>query len=339
MNYNYILIIFTFILFVLILYKVFTNNIKNNREDFTNFNNKNEVKSNMNNNEFKLHVYDWGAQICIKDLESILNRGDMINNEFTWFRSPSKYSGFYHLDTGSHLLVDMLMMKRIDMIKNLKDNNVKYDDLNKTGYIYLQGGTPPVANFQNIDIEGQKYNNVPVCLMALDNQHMMEKEREAVNGIFGLSNIGKNNNLHKYSILNKLLENVNKKTVLLDFINSKMMIGVDNNINHHFKGKILKCDDNNFHRMDVEVIDSDNNKPYEILIDTGTLYSQFEYGGKVLLKGKNSSSGYIKIKDARLLPLELTGNIRQIILGYNDMYEGKMFIDFDNNLIYLEQNN
>ena len=338
MNYNYILIIFTFILVILISYKVLINYTER-FTIFSNNNNDNIKHTTDNTNEFKLHVYDWGAQICIKDLESILNKGDMINNKFTWFRAPSKYSGFYHLDTGSHLLVDMLMMNRNDMIKNLKDNNVRYDVLNNTGYIYLQGGTPPVANFQNLEIEGKKYNNVPVCLMALDNQHMMEKEREAVNGIFGLSNIGKNNNLHKYSILNKLLENVNKKTVLLDFINSKMSIGVDNNINHNFKGKILKCDDNNFHRMDVEVIDSDTNKPYEILIDTGTLYSQFEYGGEVLLKGKNTSSGYIKINDAKLLPLELTGNIRQIILGYNDMYKGKMFLDFDNNIIYLEQNN
>ena len=295
--------------------------------------------SNDNTNVFDLHVYDWGAQVAIKNITSILNHGDVYNTKFEWSKKPIKYSGFYHLDTGSHLLVDMIMMNRKDLVNSLKKNNIKYDDLQKSGYVYLQGGTPPLNNFQNnLKIDNKNYDNVPVGLMALDGQHMMEKERESVNGVFGLSYIGDNHNLKKYSILDKLLENVNNKSVLLDFKNSKMILGEPPPSDFHFKGKILKTDNNNLHRMEVSVIDSDNNKEYNILIDTGTLYSQFEYSGKVVLKGINDSSGIITLQNSRLLPLELSNNIRQIILGYNDLYNGWLYINYDTNLIYLNQN-
>ena len=292
-----------------------------------------------NNNIFDLHVYDWGAQVSIKNITSILNYGDVYNSKFKWSKKPIKYSGFYHLDTGSHLLVDMIMMNKNKVINNLKRYNIKYDDLQKSGYIYLQGGTPPLNNFQNnLLIDNKKYDNVPVGLMALDGQHMMEKERESVNGVFGLSYIGNNHNLKKYSILDKLLENHSNKTVLLDFTNSKMILGGSPPTDFHFKGNILKTNDNNLHRMEVSVIDSDNNKEYDILIDTGTLYSQFEYSGEVILKGINNSSGIIKLQNSRLLPLELSNNIRQIILGYNDLYKGWLYIDYNNNIVYLNQN-
>jgi len=298
-----------------------------------------ELSVNNNNNIFDLHVYDWGAQVVIKNITSVLNHGDVYNSKFKWSKKPIKYSGFYHLDTGSHLLVDMIMMNKNDLINNLKENNIKYDDLQKSGYIYLQGGTPPLNNFQNnLEIDKKKYDNVPVGLMALNGQHMMEKERESVNGVFGLSAIGNNHTLKKYSILDKLLENYNNKTILLDFFNSKMILGESPPSDFHFKGSILKTQDNNLHRMEVNVIDSDNNKEYNILIDTGTLYSQFEYSGEVTLKGVKKSSGIIKLQNSRLLPLELSNNIRQIILGYNDLYNGWLYIDYNTNIIYLNQN-
>ena len=106
----------------------------------------------------------------------------------------------------------LLAMKRA--ILGLKKNNIEYDDLQESGYIYLQGGTPPLNNFQNnLKIDNKNYDNVPVGLMALDGQHMMEKERESVNGVFGLSYIGDNHNLKKYSILDKLLENLKVEKV------------------------------------------------------------------------------------------------------------------------------
>ena len=320
-----IIIILTIIFFIIILNKL------NYKRDI--------IYSDNNNNVFDLHVYDWGAQVAIKNITSILNHGDVYNSKFKWTKEPTKYSGFYHLDTGSHLLVDMIMMNRNEVINNLKENNIAYDDLQKSGYIYLQGGTPPLNNFQNdLLIDNKKYDNVPVGLMALDGQHMMEKERESVNGVFGLSYIGNNHNLKKYSILDKLLENHSNKSVLLDFSNSKMILGESPPTDFHFKGKILKTDDNSLHRMEVSVVDSDNNKEYNILIDTGTLYSQFEYSGEVTLKGTKSSSGIIKLQNSRLLPLELSNNIRQIILGYNDLYKGWLYIDYNTNMVYLNQN-
>tara|TARA_B100001094_G_scaffold331022_1_gene397975 strand:+ start:394 stop:1383 length:990 start_codon:yes stop_codon:yes gene_type:complete len=328
MNLKFLIPILLFFILLVILIKNTNNSIIYDNND-----------NNDNNNVFDLHVYDWGAQVAIKNITSILNYGDVYNTKFEWSKKPIKYSGFYHLDTGSHLLVDMIMMNRSDLINNLKKNNIKYDDLQQSGYIYLQGGTPPLNNYQNnLKIDNKNYDNVPVGLMALDGQHMMEKERESVNGVFGLSYIGDNHNLKKYSILDKLLENVNNKSVLLDFKNSKMTLGESPPSDFHFKGKILKTDNNNLHRMEVSVIDSDNNKEYNILIDTGTLYSQFEYSGKVVLKGSKDSSGIITLQNSRLLPLELSNNIRQIILGYNDLYNGWLYINYDTNMIYLNQN-
>jgi hypothetical protein len=325
MNLKFLIPILLFFIFLVILIKNTNNSIIYDNND--------------NDNVFDLHVYDWGAQVAIKNITSILNYGDVYNTKFEWSKKPIKYSGFYHLDTGSHLLVDMIMMNRSDLVNNLKKNNIKYDDLQQSGYIYLQGGTPPLNNYQNnLKIDNKNYDNVPVGLMALDGQHMMEKERESVNGVFGLSYIGDNHNLKKYSILDKLLENVNNKSVLLDFKNSKMKLGESPPSDFHFKGKILKTDNNNLHRMEVSVSDSDNNKEYNILIDTGTLYSQFEYSGKVVLKGSKDSSGIITLQNSRLLPLEFSNNIRQIILGYNDLYNGWLYINYDTNMIYLNQN-
>ena len=56
------------------------------------------------------------------------------------------------------------------------------------------------------------------------------------------------------------------------------------------------------------------------------------------MKGINNSSGIIKLQNSRLLPLELSNNIRQIILGYNDLYKGWLYIDYNNNIVYLNQN-
>ena len=44
------------------------------------------------------------------------------------------------------------------------------------------------------------------------------------------------------------------------------------------------------------------------------------------------------MKNAKMLPPNLVGNGKPVILGYNDLYKGSMFIDFDNYLLYINQN-
>ena len=107
MKLQFILPVLIFIIFLIFL-------IRSNGSKCVNTN---------NNNVFDLHVYDWGAQVAIKNIMSILNHGDVYNTKFKWSKKPIKYSGFYHLDTGSHLLVDMIMMNRTDVINNLKKYN------------------------------------------------------------------------------------------------------------------------------------------------------------------------------------------------------------------------
>ena len=105
------------------------------------------ILNNDDKNTYDLHVYPWGTQIMIKDLMTSSHTGDVINEQFVWERKPQKYSGFYQLDTGSHLLTDLLMMSRNDLKNNLDKHGIQYDDLHSSGYAYLQGGTPPI----NID--------------------------------------------------------------------------------------------------------------------------------------------------------------------------------------------
>ena len=63
-----------------------------------------------NENTYDLHVYPWGAQIAIRDITTPNWTGDVVDNEFKWSRKPQTYSGFYQLDTGSHLLTDLIKL-------------------------------------------------------------------------------------------------------------------------------------------------------------------------------------------------------------------------------------
>ena len=42
------------------------------------------------------------------------------------------------------------------------------------------------------------------------------------------------------------------------------------------------------------------------------------------------------MKNAKILPEELVGK-DQVILGYNDIYNGSLFIDYESDTIYLMQ--
>jgi len=90
-------------------------------------------------------------------------------------------------------------------------------------------------------------------------------------------------------------------------------------------------------RMDVWIKDKRNND-YKMLVDTGTLYSQFKYTGKTNLTGIKENNGILIMNNAKILPTSLVGNGKPVILGYNDLYKGSMFIDFDNYLLYINQN-
>ena len=117
--------------------------------------------------------------------------------------------------------------------------------------------------------------------MSIYNQENMIKERSSVNGIIGLASINPSNNLHKYSSVNPLLENGSRRTILLDFINKKFIIGDNPPPIYTFKGKMDY--DNNIMRMDVWI--EHKGKEHKLLIDTGTLYSQFLETGPIELSG------------------------------------------------------
>ena len=77
----------------------------------------------------------------------------------------------------------------------------------------------------------------------------------------------------------------------------------------------------------------------KLLVDTGTLYSQYLSTGPQILKGVDDkdSKGTIKMHNAKILPRELVGT-GQKILGYNDLYHGYMYIDYDDDMLYINQN-
>ena len=291
-------------------------------------------------NTYDLHVYPWGTQIMIKDLMTSSHTGDVVNDKFVWERKPQKYSGFYQLDTGSHLLTDLLMMSRTDLKNNLDKHGITYDDLHSSGYAYLQGGTPPINIHQDVRVDN-KPHKMPVGLMALGEQKNMLREREIVNGVFGLAHIHDGHPLKNYAVTDVLFKTAPKKTIMIDFKNEKMIVGHDIPNDYTFKGKMDygngKEDKGNMMRMDVWITD-EKGEQNKLLVDTGTLYSQYLQKGPQTLKGidEKSSKGSLKMNNAKILPKELVG-VGQKILGYNDLYHGYMFIDYDDDTIYINQ--
>ena len=287
-------------------------------------------------NTYDLHVYPWGTQIMIKDLMTSSHTGDVINDKFVWERKPQKYSGFYQLDTGSHLLTDLLMMSRNDLKTNLDKHGVKYDDLHSSGYAYLQGGTPPINIHQVVRVDG-KYHKMPVGLMALGEQKNMLREREIVNGVFGLAHIHDGHPLKNYAVTDVLFETAPKRSIMIDFKNERMIVGHPVPTDYTFKGK-MDYGTEGMMRMDVWISD-DKGKQNKLLVDTGTLYSQYLWKGPQTLKGidERDSKGSLKMNNAKILPKELVGT-GQMILGYNDLYHGYMYIDYDTDTMYINQN-
>ncbi len=289
-------------------------------------------------NTYDLHVYPWGTQIMIKDLMTSSHTGDVINKEFVWERKPQKYSGFYQLDTGSHLLTDLLMMSRNDLKNNLDKHGVQYDDLHSSGYAYLQGGTPPINIDQDVRVDN-KPHRMPVGLMALGEQKNMLREREIVNGVFGLAHIHDGHPLKNYAVTDVLFKTSPRKTIMIDFKNEKMIVGASEPNDYTFKGKMDYGNrQNNMMRMDVWIRD-DRGEQNKLLVDTGTLYSQYLYTGPLTLNGvdERGSKGTLKMHNAKILPKNLVG-VGQKILGYNDLYKGYMYIDYETDIIYINQN-
>lgn len=289
-------------------------------------------------NTYDLHVYPWGTQIMIKDLMTSSHTGDVINKEFVWERKPQKYSGFYQLDTGSHLLTDLLMMSRNDLKNNLDKHGVQYDDLHSSGYAYLQGGTPPINIDQDVRVDN-KPHRMPVGLMALGEQKNMLREREIVNGVFGLAHIHDGHPLKNYAVTDVLFKTSPRKTIMIDFKNEKMIVGAPEPNDYTFKGKMDYGNrQNNMMRMDVWIRD-DRGEQNKLLVDTGTLYSQYLYTGPLTLNGvdERGSKGTLKMHNAKILPKNLVG-VGQKILGYNDLYKGYMYIDYETDTIYINQN-
>lgn len=321
-NFKYISFFLLVIIFLILFYKIFLG-----KSDTI------LVKDDVNT--YDLHVYPWGTQIMIKDLMTSSHTGDVINGNFVWERKPQKYSGFYQLDTGSHLLTDLLMMSRNDLKNNLDKHGIKYDDLHSSGYAYLQGGTPPINIHQDVRVDN-KPHRMPVGLMALGEQKNMLREREIVNGVFGLAHIHDGHPLKNYAVTDVLFKTAPKRSIMIDFKNEKMIVGHPIPTDYTFRGKMHYG--NGIMRMDVFIQDEDGNVN-KLLVDTGTLYSQYLSTGPQILKGveDKDSKGTIKMHNAKILPRELVG-VGQKILGYNDLYHGYMYIDYDDDMLYINQN-
>tara|TARA_B100000287_G_scaffold193532_1_gene182746 strand:- start:12 stop:506 length:495 start_codon:yes stop_codon:yes gene_type:complete len=164
----------------------------------------------------------------------------------------------------------------------------------------------------------------------------MLREREIVNGVFGLAHIHDGHPLKNYAVTDVLFETAPKRSIMIDFKNEKMIVGHPIPTDYTFRGKMHYG--NGIMRMDVFIQDEDGNVN-KLLVDTGTLYSQYLSTGPQILKGvgDKDSKGTIKMHNAKILPRELVG-VGQKILGYNDLYHGYMYIDYDDDMLYINQN-
>ena len=285
---------------------------------------------------YDIMVHDFGAQLVIDNINTYQNTGDVYKSKFIWSHEYNPYTGIYHLDTGSHLLIDMVSEIDKETIETyLIEDNIEFLEYDGN-YRYVQGGTNPFMINQDIDIQKNTYKYSPVGLMSIYGQPAMIKERNQVNGLFGLSMINETSNNYKHSSLNILLKDKKKKTLLLDFKNKKMITSTSPPTNYNFKGKF----DSSKETVSLDVWVKDGDKAYKILVDTGTLYSQFKTTGKINLYGieNKESKGTILLNNAKILPYELVGD-KPVILGFNDLKNGSLFIDFDNSILYIYQNN
>ena len=136
-------------------------------------------------------------------------------------------------------------------------------------------------------------------------------------------------------------ELTNEKLIdsMIDFKNEKMIVGAPEPNDYTFKGKMdYGNEQKGMMRMDVWIQD-DRGEQNKLLVDTGTLYSQYLYTGSITLEGINErgSKGKLKMHNAKILPKDLVG-VGQKILGYNDLYKGYMYIDYETDTIYINQN-
>ena len=173
--------------------------------------------------------------------------------------------------------------------------------------------------------------------MALGEQKNMLREREIVNGVFGLAHIHDGHPLKNYAVTDVLFETAPKRSIMIDFKNERMIVGHPVPTDYTFMGK-MDYGKEGMMRMDVWISD-DKGKQNKLLVDTGTLYSQYLWKGPQTLKGINErgSKGSLKMNNAKILPKELVGT-GQMILGYNDLYHGYMYIDYDTDTMYINQN-
>ena len=184
-----------------------------------------------------------------------------------------------------------------------------------------------------------KPHRMPVGLMALGEQKNMLREREIVNGVFGLADIHDGHPLKNYAVTDVLFKTSPRKTIMIDFKNEKMIVGAPEPNDYTFKGKMDYGNrENNMMRMDVWIRD-DRGEQNKLLVDTGTLYSQYLYTGPLTLNGvdEQGSKGTLKMHNSKILPKNLVG-VGQKILGYNDLYKGYMYIDYETDTIYINQN-
>ena len=155
---------------------------------------------------------------------------------------------------------------------------------------------------------------------------------DALVSIFGAINEDSFN----YAVTDVLFKTAPKRSIMIDFKNEKMIVGHPIPTDYTFRGKMHYG--NGIMRMDVFIQDEDGNVN-KLLVDTGTLYSQYLSVGPQTLKGTDDkdSKGTIKMHNAKILPRELVG-VGQKILGYNDLYHGYMYIDYDDDMLYINQN-
>ena len=105
---------------------------------------------------YDIMVHDFGAQLVIDNISTYHNAGDVIDGKFVWYHDYNPYTGIYHLDTGSHLLIDMVSEIDKSTMKEYLNDDVDFSEYGGN-YRYIQGGTNPFMINQDIIIQNNTY--------------------------------------------------------------------------------------------------------------------------------------------------------------------------------------
>jgi len=300
---------------------------------------------------FKMYNNITGKSILIENVPSIISNGKLIDGKPTVYQSYELKTGLYGLDSGSHLLTDIVLVDDKKVVEIFKKNKLKGKTVS---YGYGEGGKQVYKTDSDIKIDNKLLKNVPTNMITLNYLYthtcktpieytkygscdLFSLEKESLNGLMGLSYVLPNTPLHEFSLISTLLERHNK-TLYLNMKQDKLTLGLKNlPFVPTFEGNIsVQKEGEHAGLTSWKVKAQYKDKIHEVFIDTGSNKSIFEKDGEfVLTNVPKESSGKMYITSTKVnKKVEMH---MPYMLAMNDLKDSEIYADYNTMKVYLKQ--